>query len=159
VTAQVEPIRRSVTVRGAPERAFSVFTDDIDGWWPTETHSRSAVELEDEDVKVERIEFQGRVGGHVLEHMSNGSTLSWAEVVVWEPPRRVVLAWRPHSRPQTPTEIEVTFTAEDGGTLVELEHRGWERLEEDFRDLYERYATGWIETLGRFADAAEEQVA
>jgi uncharacterized protein YndB with AHSA1/START domain len=159
MTVDVEPIRRTVTVRCAPDRAFRVFTDHMGTWWPAETHSRAAVEVEGGNVKVERIEFQGRRGGHVLEHMSDGTTLPWAEVIAWDPPRRFVMAWRPHSRPQPPTEVEVTFTAQDDGTLVELEHRGWERLSEDFRDLYASYAGGWIETLGRFAAAANEEVA
>ncbi|MGQ0670776.1 MAG: SRPBCC domain-containing protein [Actinomycetota bacterium] len=159
MTEQVEPIRRSVTVRCDPERAFRVFTAEIGRWWPAETHSRAATEFEGEGIKVERIEFQGRVGGHVLEHMSNGRTLSWAEVLAWDPPRRFVLAWRPHSRPQPPTEVDVTFTPRGGGTLVELEHRGWEQLSEDFHKLYADYAGGWIQTLGQFATAVNQEVA
>jgi uncharacterized protein YndB with AHSA1/START domain len=157
MSEHVEPIRRSVTVRCAPDRAFEIFTERIDDWWPVETHSRAASEFDAEGVKVERIEFQRRVGGQILEHLSNGSTLPWAEVVAWDPPRRFVLAWRPHPRPQAPTEVEVTFTPADGGTLVSLEHRGWERLTEDVRELYQSYAGGWVSTLGRFAAAANEE--
>ena len=76
-------------------------------------------------------------------------------VLAWHPPHSVLMAWRPHSEPEPPTEVEVTFTPREGGTLVELEHRGWERLSEDFRQrLYETYARGWITTLGCFAVAA-----
>ena len=43
-----------------------------------------------------------------------------------------------------PTELEVRFAADgDGGTVVEIEHRGWERFGEaggDRRDLSDR---GW----------------
>ncbi len=43
--------------------------------------------------------------------------------------------------------------------MVELEHRGWERLSRDFREgLYDIYARGWITTLGRFAAAADRAV-
>jgi uncharacterized protein YndB with AHSA1/START domain len=150
----IEPIRRSVSVSCTPGRAFELFTAQMDAWWPVRTHSRSASEHEGADVKTERVEFQGRAGGLVLEHLSNGETLPWAEVIVWEPPHRFVMAWRPHSRPQPPTEVEVMFTPQGEGTLVELEHRGWERLTEDFAGLYESYAGGWIETLGSFASAA-----
>jgi uncharacterized protein YndB with AHSA1/START domain len=159
MTDQVEPIRRSVTVRCAPEEAFHVFTHGMDRWWPSQTHSRAAVELQGEEVKAERIEFQDHTGGRILEHMSNGETLPWAEVLVWEPPTRLVLAWKPHSRPQAPTELEITFTEQGDGTLVVLEHRGWERLTEDFRELYGDYAQGWVATLERFATAANENAA
>jgi uncharacterized protein YndB with AHSA1/START domain len=147
----LEPIRRSIQVSAPPERAFRVFTEEMGTWWALETHSRAAMERT--DVKAERIEFQARPGGQVLEHLSNGDVLPWAEVTVWEPPRRLVLAWRPHGRPQPPTEVEVVFTPRDGGTYVELEHRGWERLTEPFQELYDSYGPGWIETLRRFGIA------
>jgi uncharacterized protein YndB with AHSA1/START domain len=150
---KTEPIRRSIEVPASPEDAFRVFTEEMGSWWPLETHSRATVERS--GVKAERIEFEGRAGGQVLEHLSNGEVLSWAEVVEWEPPRRFVLAWRPHGRPQPPTEVEVVFTARDGGTHVELVHRGWERLTEEFGELYESYGQGWIGTLARFAAALE----
>jgi hypothetical protein len=158
---QVEPIQRSVTVPLEPERAFELFTARMDTWWPVETHSRAEIEFEDDDdVHVERVEFQGRAGGQVVEHLTDGRALPWAEVIVWEPPHRFVMAWRPHSRPQPATDVEVRFTPHDAGTLVELEHRGWERLTEALApELYESYAGGWIGTLSRFAAAAEREVA
>jgi hypothetical protein len=52
----------------------------------------------------------------------------------------------------------VTFTPRGDGTLVELEHRGWERLTEDFSEPYADYSGGWIQTLKRFAAAASEEV-
>lgn len=159
-TGRVEPIRRSVTVRCAPERAFEVFTTEMTTWWPHASHSRAAMEFDDDPGLITTsIEFQGRVGGQVLEHMSDGRSLPWAEITVWEPPRRFVMAWRPHSRPQPPTDVEVIFTATPGGTEVVLEHRGWERLTEDYAELYASYGGGWVGTLGHFAEAANREAA
>jgi uncharacterized protein YndB with AHSA1/START domain len=69
------------------------------------------------------------------------------------------MAWRPHSRPQPPTEVELTFALVEDGTSVVLEHRGWERLTEDYRELYVSYAGGWVATLGHFAHAADSEAA
>jgi uncharacterized protein YndB with AHSA1/START domain len=158
MTEPIDPIRRSVTVRCSPEHAFEVFTERMTTWWPYGTHSRGAMECDDDpDLKVESIEFQGRVGGQVVEHLSDGRSLPWAEIVAWDPPARFVMAWRPHSRPQSPTEVEVSFTAVEGGTSVVLEHRGWERLTEDYREVYASYSDGWTGTLGHFAEAAEKE--
>jgi uncharacterized protein YndB with AHSA1/START domain len=160
VMTQVEPIQRSVTVPLEPERAFELFTARMGTWWPIETHSRAEMELEDEDVHVESVEFQGHAGGQVLEHLSDGRVLPWAEVLIWEPPHRFVMAWKPHSRPQPATDVEVRFTPVDAGTLVELEHRRWERLAETLApEIYESYAGGWIGTLSRFAATAVRKVA
>jgi uncharacterized protein YndB with AHSA1/START domain len=151
----VEPIRQSVTVPIHPERAFDLFTEGMGTWWPVESYSRAVSEFQHDDVEVAGLWFQARMGGSILEHMSDGRTLPWAEVIAWQPPHRVVMAWRPHSLPEPPTELEVTFAARDAGTLVEIEHRDWDGLSEGFRtQLYEIYERGWVTTLARFAAAA-----
>ena len=57
---------------------------------------------------------------------------SIGKVVVWDPPSRVVLAWQlgPEWKynPDLITEVEVTFTPDGDGTLVNLEHRDLERM-------------------------------
>lgn len=151
-----DPIRRSVTVHCNLERAFEVFTAEMGRWWPVATHSRAASEFEAEELKVERVEFQPFAGGQVLEHMSNGTALPWAEVLVWEPPVRLVMAWKPHPRPTPPTEVEVRFTAQGEHTLVELEHRGWERLGPDAIEGRAGYSEGWVLTLERFRIGVEQ---
>jgi uncharacterized protein YndB with AHSA1/START domain len=153
---RVEPIRHTLILRCTPERAFSLFTEDMGTWWPVEAYSRAVSEFAGEGVVVDRLEFQARNGGWILEHMSDGRTLPWAEVIAWDPPHRVVLAWRPHSLPEPPTELEVMFAVHGDGTLVEVEHRGWELLSDGFREeMYEIYVRGWITTLERFAATAD----
>jgi uncharacterized protein YndB with AHSA1/START domain len=66
----------------------------------------------------------------------------------------VVLAWKPNTSDRPPTELEVRFTAVAGGTLVELEHRGWERLGEIAEEARAGYGQGWAGVLTRFAAAA-----
>jgi uncharacterized protein YndB with AHSA1/START domain len=156
----IEPIRQRVTVSCDPERAFDLFTNQMGTWWPVESYSRAVSEFEHEDVKVAELVFQSRMGGSILERLTDGRILPWAEVIGWQPPHRVLLSWRPHSAPEPPTEIDVTFAQREGGTLVEVEHRGWERLSEEFREgLYEVYARGWPTTLQCFAVVADRDSA
>ncbi len=155
----IEPIRSSVTVRTDPAHAFEVFTLRIDTWWPLEDYSRAVDQFEGRGVRAERVEFQGRPGGRVLEHLSNGEVLPWAEVLEWEPPARFVLAWKPNASPFPPTELEVRFTPQGDGTLVELEHRGWERLGELAEAARAQYGAGWTQSLGLFVQVVEREVA
>ena len=157
MTTSLDPIHVHTTVRLEPARAFELFTAGVNTWWPVERHSRAADQFD--GVKTERVEFQAFAGGHVLEHMSNGQTLPWGEVLVWEPPARFVLAWKPNSSERPPTEVEVRFVATPDGTRVELEHRGWERVREVADEARPEYAAGWERTLGRFAEAAEREAA
>ena len=148
---EVEPIRRSVTVEADPELAFEVFTARLDSWWPLEAYSRGIDEAD--GATVERVEFQPFVGGRILEHLSNGDVLPWAEVIGWDPPHGFVLAWKPNANANPPTEFEVRFVADGEGTRVELEHRGWERLGPIALDARQGYGEGWIKTLERFRTA------
>jgi uncharacterized protein YndB with AHSA1/START domain len=138
-----EPVRRTITVQRSVEDAFRLFTEGIDTWWPVATHSYAG-----EDVAETVLET--RPGGRVYEVRKDGSQQDWAEVATWEPPERIVLAWKICE----PTEVEVRFVAEGEGTRVELEHRGWERLNEEERARREGYSTGWAHVLDQFGSAA-----
>jgi uncharacterized protein YndB with AHSA1/START domain len=145
---KIEPVRKTVTVTASPEHAFRVFTDRIADWWPLELHSVGAEFL---GIRPESVAFEG---GRLVEHMEGGREAPWAEVLTWEPPHRLVLAWKPNPNREAPTEIEVTFTpVPSGGTRVDLEHRGWERLGEGGREARDGYSD-WERVLARFADLA-----
>ena len=137
----IEAVRKTVTVDCSVEEAFRIFTEDATSWWPVETHSINGAGSE--------VVFEGHEGGQVYDLAPDGKKGHWATVVAWEPPRRLVLACEVSPR-STGTEVEVRFTAEDGTTHVDLEHRGWERVSEaDERDSYD---TGWDFVLERYLD-------
>jgi uncharacterized protein YndB with AHSA1/START domain len=151
----VEPIRRTLTVACPPDRAFDVFTRGMGTWWPLDTHS-IAVDQE-LDQQAEDLAIEPRVGGLLEEILDDGSRRRWAEILAWDPPARVAYAWKPNDLPTPPTEIEVRFTAQDAGTEVKLEHRGWEGLGEFAERIHPLYASegGWTMVLARYRDAAE----
>jgi uncharacterized protein YndB with AHSA1/START domain len=138
--AQIEAIRKSVTVKAAVEAAFRAFTDEITTWWPLATHSYDGE-------KATEAVFEGRNGGRVYERREDGSEADWGEVITWEPPHRFVLEWKIF-----PSEVEVRFSYEsEGVTRVDLEHRGWERAGEGAEAMREDYAGGWGVVLNAFA--------
>jgi uncharacterized protein YndB with AHSA1/START domain len=144
------PIRLSVTVAAGPERAFVAFTREMDTWWPVASHSI----CEDPEATVIFEEF---AGGRVMERSPRGQEGHWADVVVWEPPSRLVLAWQPNPEAATATELEVLFSATANGTRIDLEHRGWEGLGADAETRRTSYARagGWPAVLNRFVRVFE----
>jgi uncharacterized protein YndB with AHSA1/START domain len=152
----LEPISRTVTVRGPVERAFRVFTERMGAWWPLETHSIAV----DQGLaqRAETLRVETWQGGRVEEVLEDGSTRGWGGIDVWEPPYRVVLSWKPNDLPTPPTEVEVRFTAVGNETRVDLEHRGWERLGEVAKDILPLYSSesGWTMVLGRYANLIAE---
>jgi uncharacterized protein YndB with AHSA1/START domain len=152
----IEPIRRSIVVRCTPDRAFEVFTEEMSSWWPFETHSIAA---DTEQGRAHRVVVEPRVGGRVYEVQADDTEASWGEVRVWDPPRSLVLGWKPNDRPQPPTELEVTFTANTDGTAVVLEHRGWELLGPLAAEARKDYDTGWSRVFDeRYGNAANAPV-
>ena len=149
-----DPIHASVTVGRTPEDAFRVFTRDMGSWWPLQVHSIAVDEYEGK-VKADSIVCEGREGGRIYEVMSNGEEGTWASILTWEPPRRLVLAWKPTLAEGPSTEIQVTFTPEGEGTRVDLEHRGWERLGDRAQGARSQYGEGWAPVLELYAGVAE----
>ena len=139
----IQPVRRAVTVERPLEDAFRVFTEGLGTWWPVATHSigKDAVET---------VVMESRAGGRLYERTADGAESDWGRMLVWEPPRRVAFEWRITG---TPTEVEVRFTPEGDRTRVDLEHRGFERLE-DGAARRESYNNGWVTVLEQYAAEA-----
>jgi hypothetical protein len=66
------------------------------------------------------------------------------------------LAWQPNHDSPAPTEVEITFKAEGGSTVVRLEHRGWERLGPTADEARDSYEQGWPGVLARFSRRAAD---
>jgi uncharacterized protein YndB with AHSA1/START domain len=146
------PVRKSLTVNAAPARAFEVFTDRFDSWWPR-SHTIGAAPLK-------KAVIEPGAGGRWLGVDENGAVDLWGEVLVWDPPHRVVLAWRIgvdwKYDPSLLTEVEVTFTAQSGGgTLVTLEHRLLENMGEAGESARQTFEApnGWSGLLAAYAAA------
>jgi hypothetical protein len=144
-TLVIEAVRKTVTVDCAVEEAFRVFTAEAQSWWPTDTHS-----IHGDDVR--EIVFEQREGGEVFEISETGQKGHWATVVSWEPPGRLVLAWNILERDAVATELEVRFLPEGERTRVELEHRGWEAIEDAATEKRDSYDTGWDHVLGVYCE-------
>ena len=134
--AATTSVQASIVVDAPIEDAFSVFTEGIGTWFPSE-YNLLPVEI------AERV-FEPRVGGRVYDRGVDNSECHWARVLAYEPPDRVVISWaispqwQVETDPNRTSEVEVRFIAETPDrTRVELDHRnldrhgeGWEQTRE-----------------------------
>jgi uncharacterized protein YndB with AHSA1/START domain len=147
------PVRKSVFVSASQEHAFEVFTSGIGRWWP-KSHKIGPADLD-------RPIIEPREGGRWYELDVDGSECEVGKVAVWEPPARLILIWQLTPEfgydPELITEVEVRFTAEAGGTRVDLEHRDLERMGEKAEAMRETVSGpgGWPALLQLFADEAK----
>jgi uncharacterized protein YndB with AHSA1/START domain len=143
----IEPVRKSVTVPAAPQRAFELFTAHIQEWWPLATHS---VGLE----QAVGVDFGAGVDAEIVETLADGTTSVWGTVTHWEPPHRVVFTWHAGTPEAEATRVEVTFTPDGAdGTVVRLVHSGWERRP-DGASARDGYDSGWEPVISSFAETA-----
>jgi uncharacterized protein YndB with AHSA1/START domain len=154
-TIKPAPVRKTLTVAAPPKRAFEVFTAGFDRWWPR-SHTIGKGPLKE-------VVLEPRVGGRWYGIDDDGSETDWGDVLVWDPPGRLVLAWRIDSdwqyEPNLLTEVEVTFTAlGNDATRVDFEHRHLERMGEGAaraRDAFDS-PNGWGGILQGYADAVRD---
>jgi len=152
--ADVNTLRKTVEVNAPQAVAWRVFTEKMGTWWPLATHKIGKTKAVDAVI-------EPRVGGRWYERGDDGSTCDWGQVLLWEPPSRLVLSWDIsadwQSDPSLKTEVEVRFIAEGKDrTRVELEHRRLDRYaarRDEMRGIFDSEA-GWTGLLASFASSA-----
>jgi uncharacterized protein YndB with AHSA1/START domain len=151
--AAVAPVRSTVVVEAPIERAFQVFTEQIDAWWPRDKKIGAA--------DLQEAVLEAREGGRWYERDADGSECEWGRVLRCEPPRRLVLAWQIDGRwqydPELVTEVDVRFIAESATrTRVELEHRDLERFGDHADGVRAAFTSpgGWPGLLDAYAQLA-----
>jgi uncharacterized protein YndB with AHSA1/START domain len=120
----IEPVRKQIIVAASQVRAFRVFTEGMDRWWPRKHHIGTS--------PLARQVLEPKLGGRWYAISQDGSECDIGKVLSWEPPHRLVLAWQLDAEwrydPSFMTEIEVRFGADGPKTTrVDFEHRNLER--------------------------------
>lgn len=153
MTAEVQNliVRRAITIQAPPEHVFDVFVNRLDLWWPRSHHIGKASTF--------RAKLEPKLGGRWYEVGDDGIECDWGKVLVWEPPRRLVLTWDIDARWQhdadIANEVEVLFRPEGPVTRVELEHRKIERYGDQAQAMHAVFSsdTGWSGILQLLASA------
>lgn len=154
-STRIAPVRKRVIVNASALRAFTVFTDGIDRWWPKSHGIGSA--------PMRATVIEPFVGGRWYAECEDGTEVVIGHVRVWSPGQRFVVsweisaAWKPESDAAFASEVDLKFIANaDGTTTVELEHRDFERMgAEGGEKMRKDVAGGWPSLLSLFQNHAE----
>jgi uncharacterized protein YndB with AHSA1/START domain len=127
-------VRKSVRVKVPVERAFSVFVEQMESWWPATHHIAPQ--------PFQAIFVEPRAGGRWFERDAQGNECNWGRVLAWSPPNAVTLSWhlqldwKYDPDPEKASELEIRFTPEgQAATLVELTHSRLERHGEGYEQF------------------------
>ena len=157
-TESLPPVLKSIRVKATPDHAYRVFTSEMDSWWPRTHHIGAS--------PMKRVVVEPHPQGAIYTDQEDGTICPWGTVLVWDPPHRFVMAWQVNPdwkfEPELSkcSEVEVRFTpADDGTTLVELEHRNIQRHGgacARMREAVNNPEGGWGGLLVLFAAKAEQ---
>lgn len=160
--AEKAAVRKNIRVQIPPERAFSVFVENMEQWWPAEHHIGKK--------PFQAIFVEPRTGGRWFERDAEGNECEWGYVLQWDPPHSVKFSW--HLGPKhfagdwtfdpdlaNASEVEIRFTGDGSGTLVELEHSALERHGEGYQQLRAVMDSpnAWERTLAVYAALANSK--
>lgn len=144
------PIVKTRHLSAPPDKAFDLFTNRIDEWWPTVTHSVSNAEAAE-------VRLEPGVGGAIVELTPDGEKHEWGRITEWEEGRRVAYSWYPGRTAELATHVEISFRPSAGGTEMILIHTGWEIRGDEAEQVRDGYDTGWDIVLEAYADSVSEQ--
>jgi uncharacterized protein YndB with AHSA1/START domain len=144
----------SRTLPAPVERAFAVFVDEFNDWWPRD--------LTWGGDKLAEIAIEAKTGGRCFERTRDGSESVWGTVLNVARPSHIVIAWqiRPDRAPEDnearASRVDVRFVeTSPGATEVVLVHRdfprhgaGWEKYRATLAA-----AKGWPRLMDLYAKA------
>ncbi|MFS8180820.1 SRPBCC family protein [Pseudovibrio denitrificans] len=146
----ITPVVKMIKVNCTPKKAFEVFTGDFSKWWPTQTHSVTAMsggELPD-------VFCEQKEGGKLYEIAKDGTRHDWGTIKLFQPPKALSVLWHINNPESMATCVDVTFEKDSEGTKVVLSHHDWEKLGEIGSTMRESYNNGWVSVFEHhFKDA------
>lgn len=141
----VDPIELERTISCSRLHAFEIFSARTDNWWPRELSRSGSTHF--------TVGLEAWAGGRVYEYTAEGEQLEWGELTAWQQPRRIGLRWHLHGPREQATNVEVSFSGEEGSTTVRLVESGFASAGADREQLRERSLSEWELALDRFAAA------
>ncbi len=137
-------IVKSVMLPLPPPAAFELFTRKIGEWWPPDRRHT-------QDPTSEIFLLQS---GRFYERAQDGQEVELGHVRSWERPSRILFDFFIATGPEKPTEVEITFAADEGGTRVTVTHRPKPSSEALWTERAPRYTRSWDVVLAALSQAA-----
>jgi uncharacterized protein YndB with AHSA1/START domain len=113
----------SIRLAVPPDRAFELFTRDVDRWWRRGPRYRPRLG------EGGRMAFEPGEGGRFVELYEGGREFEIGRILVWQPGERLSFVWRLSSfANDQATKVDIRFAPVAEGTRLTLEHRGWDTI-------------------------------
>jgi uncharacterized protein YndB with AHSA1/START domain len=140
----MDPIVIEFELNTTADHAFATWTEKCTLWWPR-SHTMS-------DADGFEVVFEPFVGGRIFERGGDGEEYEWGELTEWDPPHRLAYQWHIFLERDRATEVSVTFTPLETGTLVRLENGGFEVFGDTGQERQDRVGAAWTGIIQHYRD-------
>lgn len=147
------PVEHEVFVPVEPDTAFQLYVTRSGRTHPSDGQSGGPAE----------IVYEPFSGGRWYERDDSGREYDWGRILVWDPPRRLTLAWMVNAHsgiwaydpdPAQASRADITFEPVESGTRVRVRHTGFEQHGRAGSTIRRGVDNGWLEDLADLARAA-----
>lgn len=146
MTVVGDVVRVQTFVQVPLQRAFEVFTLELDAWWRSGPAYRVGGKHQGP------MHLEAKLGGRVFQQYGKGGTAlhEIGVITAWEPPTHFAFTWRGiNFQDRDPsTTVAVWFEAAGEGTRVRLEHRGFAALRLDHPVRHGQPVPAFIREMG-----------
>lgn len=139
----LKPLVSTIEVPCDKTKAFTVFIDEMDSWWPLDKFTTTAFTGKASvSIRVEAEE-----GGEIVEVSPDGTEYLWGNIKQFEPYDFISMDFHiPHPTEEVKERslVEVRFeVVGKNKTRVELKQSNWEAFGKRAKDLQGGYGGGW----------------
>lgn len=139
----LDPLIKTIEVPCSQEKAFEVFVNEMDSWWPLSRFTVSAMS----GGVARSIRIEAKVGGRIVEIGNDDTEHLWGTIRSYDPHDSISMDFhipQPGEVVESRSLVEVRFTAlGNDRTRVELTQSNWEAPGEWAEALHGGYDGGW----------------
>ncbi len=139
----LEPIIRTIEVPCNQKRAFTIFINEMDSWWPLDKFTTTT----SSGKAAASIRVDAKEGGEIIEVSPDGTECMWGTINKFNPYDFISMDFHiPHPKEDVKNRslVEVRFTVlGKNQTKVELQQSNWEAFGKRAKDLQGGYGGGW----------------
>ena len=141
----LDPIVKTIEVPCSQKKAFEVFVNEMESWWPLGKFTVSAMGGK----PAKSIRVEAKQGGRIVEISPDDTEHLWGTIKSYDPYDFVSMDFhipQPGEKVESRSLVEVRFTAlGNERTRVELTQSNWEAFGEKAAMLRDRgYGQAWV---------------
>jgi len=140
----LDPIVKTIEVPCSQKKAFEVFVNEMESWWPLGKFTVSAMGGK----PAKSIRVEAKQGGRIVEISPDDTEHLWGTIKSYDPYDFVSMDFhipQPGEKVESRSLVEVRFTAlGNERTRVELTQSNWEAFGERAAMMRGGYGKGWV---------------